>query len=66
MAIDNKKSFWAVSLWLVSSINVAFFMFLVDFLQQKIWLNWVYYFLWTTIFIMSVYIFVNKNKFLEN
>ncbi len=66
MAIDNKKSFWAVSLGLVSSINVAFFMFLVDFLQLKIWLNWVYYFLWTTILIMSVYIFVNKNKFLEN
>lgn len=36
MAIDNKKSFWAVSLWLVSSINVAFFMFLVDFTTKNL------------------------------
>lgn len=63
IAIDDKKSYGSVTLWLITSLVIAFLMFFVDFLQWLIWFNWVYYFMWIVIFLMWVVMnFIWKEK----
>ena len=62
IAIDNKKSFWSATLWIVTSSVVTFLMFLVDSIQKIGWLNGVYYFMWTIILIIWITVFRMKEK----
>lgn len=54
IAIDDKKSYGSVSLWIITSITIAFLMFLVDIIDKYFWFDWVYYFMWIIIFLIWI------------
>lgn len=63
IADDNKKSFWRASIWIVASITVAFVMFFVDYLQNIVWFNWVYYFMAIFIILLWIILFYKRKTF---
>lgn len=63
IADDNKKSFWRSSIWIVASITVAFLMFFVDYLQNIVWFNWVYYFMAIFIILLWIILFYKRKIF---
>lgn len=65
IADDDKKAFWAITLWIILSTIIAIMMFLVDFIENTTWFNSVYYFMWIIIFIIWIHI-LKKQSTLNN
>jgi len=57
IAIDNKKSYGAATIWIITSLVIAILMFLVDLIQNLTSFAWVYYFMWSIIILIWIVIF---------
>lgn len=62
IALDNKKSYGSVSLWIITSITIAFLMFFIDIIDKNFWFAWVYYFIWLIIFLIWIKTFNIRKK----
>ena len=62
IADDDKKSYWASSLWIFTSLVLSAMMFLVDFIWKIAWFSWVCYFMWIILFLIWIIIFFNWKK----
>lgn len=63
IALDNKKSFWSATLWIITSFVISFLMFFVDFINSSFWFAGVYYFMSAVILIIWIVIFSLRNNF---
>lgn len=60
IAIDDKKSYWWTSLWLISSLVIWIMMILIDEIDKIVWITTTYIILWIILFIIWILIYFRK------
>ncbi len=62
IAIDNKKSYWWATMWMIIALIVWFWMIFLDFIQVYIWFIWSYVFMWFLLFYIWIHKFILTNN----
>lgn len=61
IAIDNKKSYWWASLWIIVATVVAWMMFFIDFFEKYFWFINAYIFMSLIILLIWILVFLKKD-----